>query len=305
MGAALRTGPRPRVYTDGTMTGDKVPEFPAGFTAVQVLDDPTPDAIIQIRIVRTGMEIAAGFTNLTREEGKDVLDLLLLIGRKMCSVWKHLDAYHREERLLVEKFSNGDVNHFEFSQVLYEEFDVFAVQIKSTLDHVVKMMRPMIGRSWTIYTFADKGEGVLRALKGNTGRKHKGRVKSMELLLFNPAHREWLEAIIQTRDRVNHGIAGGLKIENFAVLRRPDGTVELPMWSDKQQLGAAMNGIWTKFFSFVEDFIMLSLHFRIPEEKFSIFKEPKPITSPDSPWFIMDAEAAEEMVKKMGFRPIS
>jgi hypothetical protein len=30
-----------------------------------------------------------------------------------------------------------------FSQELFEEFDVFAVQIKSTLDHAVKLQQPM------------------------------------------------------------------------------------------------------------------------------------------------------------------
>lgn len=288
------------------MTIQQAPDLPPGFTAVSVFDDPTPNTIILHRIVLPATRISSQYTDLTTNEANDVLDLVFLIARKMASVWKHLDGYQSEAGRLAEKFSDPGIKHGEYSQVLYEEFDVFTVQIKSTLDHLVKIMRPMVGSGWTLHTFADKGEGVLRALKHNTGKKYLGRVAAMEKLLFAEHHREWLGALIDTRDRVNHGIAGGLKISNFAVLRRPDGTVELPRWSSEQSLGDAMKNFWALFFSFVEDFVVLALNFRIFVEKFSICKGLKGVArpdSPESPWAVLDAATAQRVLGALAFRP--
>ena len=281
------------------------PEPPPGFTAVQIFDDQTPNAVIQKRIIRHSMEVAARFSDLERQEGDDFINLIILIGRKMASVYRYLQGYHAEEARLIEKFSDASVKHFDASQVLYEEFDVFAVQIKSTLDHLVKIMRPMIGRRWTMYTFGDKGDAVLRALKGNTGKKHHGRVRAMEHLLFSKQHRLWLEAIIETRDRVNHGIAGGLDIRNFVVRRTAEGNVELPMWSKEERLAAVMDAIWVQFFNFVQDFIMLALHFRIPEDRFGVFKKPDPpITAEHSPWVVVAKAEADRIIKELGATPL-
>jgi hypothetical protein len=278
-------------------------ESPPSYTAALVFDDPTPNAIVLNRINRQAFEVAARFTDLNEYEKNDLIDLVMLISRKMVSVWKHLQAYHAEEKRLVEKFAAG-AKHQVFSQELFEEFDVFAVQIKSTLDHVVKVLRPMLGRKWTMYTFSDKGEGVLNSLERNTPRKHAGRVKSMKFLLFSEHHKAWLAAIIDSRDRMNHCQEGGLKIDKFAVFGNPDGTVRVPMWSDEQELGKAMDAIWSNFFTFVEDFIMLSLHFRIIEEKFSVFQQREPVTSPKSSWTILDKGMADEFIKRVGATPV-
>jgi hypothetical protein len=121
-------------------------ETPPGFTAALVFDDPTPNAVILNRINRRPLEIAGTCTDLNREEANDFIDLVMLISRKMVSVWKHLQTYHAEETRLREQFADPAAKHHVYSQELFEEFDVFAVQIKSTIDHVVKVMRPMLGR---------------------------------------------------------------------------------------------------------------------------------------------------------------
>src|SRR5437867_8602408 len=109
---------------------DEQMEPPPGYTAALVFDDPTPNAIVLNRINRQAFEVAARFTDLNEYEKNDLIDLVMLISRKMVSVWKHLQAYHAEEKRLVEKFTAG-AKHQVFSQELFEEFDVFAVQIKS------------------------------------------------------------------------------------------------------------------------------------------------------------------------------
>ena len=65
---------------------------------------------------------------------------------------------------MTEEFTARADRQREHSQELYEEFDVFTVQIMSALDHVVQVMRPMLDRKWTMYTFAKKGQGVLKSL---------------------------------------------------------------------------------------------------------------------------------------------
>jgi hypothetical protein len=107
------------------------------------------------------------------------VNLLILIARKMVSVWNHLDKYHHEEKRLIEGFQSGAMTHFDFSQVLFNEFDEFTVQIKSTLDHLVKIMIPMVGKKWNLRTFGNKGEDVLKALKRNICQEHQGRVRMM------------------------------------------------------------------------------------------------------------------------------
>jgi len=64
----------------------------------------------------------------------------------MLSVWKHLEAYRAEEQRLREKLWKNPDTPYENSQELYEEFDVFAVQVKSTVDHLVKVTRFVISR---------------------------------------------------------------------------------------------------------------------------------------------------------------
>jgi hypothetical protein len=164
-------------------------EFPApGFTAVMVFDDKTPNSIILNRIVKNSFALA-DHTDLSPEETNDLRDLVILIARKMLSVWKHLQAYETEERRFTEKFAAHADNHREHSQELYEEFDVFTVQVKSTLDHVVQVMRPMLGRKWTMYTFADKGQGVLNSLQRNTGTRYAKKVELMEAVLFRTSNK--------------------------------------------------------------------------------------------------------------------
>ena len=117
-------------------------------------------------------------------------------------------------------------------------------------------MRPILGRNkWTMYSFGDKGERVLASLQRNTSKHHAGHVRMMKYQLFNETNRSWLTLIIDARDRVNHGMAGGMKIERFAVYRDAAGAIHLPMWNNQQRLADAMIIVWENLFRYVEDFI--------------------------------------------------
>lgn len=181
---------------------------------------------------------------------------------------------------------------------------MFVVQIKSALDHLVKIMRPMLGRKWTMYTFADRGVGVLNSLQRNTSQHHAGRVKMMEHFVFTERHREWLDAVIETRDKANHCLGGGLKIEHFAAFRMPDGTVSLPLWTQEQQLGKAMDIYWENFFSLVEDFLMIAIHFRFLTDKWGMFREHQPLSSQRQSWRVLPKAEADALIAKLGATPL-
>jgi hypothetical protein len=273
-------------------------DVPPGFTAAKIFDDPTPNAVINQRIMRQFLHVAR-FTDMTPDEGRLFADILILVGRKMVSVWNHLEKYHVEEKRLIAAYESGAASQVDFSHTLFNEFDEFTVQIKSTLDHLVKIMIPMVGaKRWTVRTFGNKGEDVLKALKRNTGKQHEGRVRMMEIRLFE-AHKPWLEAVIGSRDRVNHYLDGGIRIQTFAVLR-PDGAVDVPMWSAEQRLADMMDATWGMFLNFVEDFIAMALYFRIPDDKYSILWKGVPADSARSPWHLVRRELADALVEGGG-----
>jgi len=283
------------------MTEDKLPELPPEITAILLFRDPTPNAIIVNRIAKRAIEIAQKYSDLSLQEQSDFFDLTLLICRKLVGVWKHLQAYKAGEDALVAKFEAGE-KYPVYSQDLFLEFDEFTVQTKSTLDHVVKVLRPMLGRKWNIATFADKGEAVLNSLH-NLGAAFEGRVKSIELICFNDDYKGWLDAIIDARNRVNHYQSGGLKIQNFAVGRDADGTIGVPRWSDVQTLRDAMEASWTKLFAFTEFFVVYAINFRMPE-KYGMTYLRQAIKSPDSSFKVMSKSLADLMIKGLGAKPL-
>jgi len=271
-------------------------ELPSGAGATKLFEDKTPNAIILNRILLNSLHVAA-HDDLADADGSDLIDLIVLLSRKLLSVWTHLQAYQAHETALAEQTVAWPLTKREYSQELYEEFDVFSVQIKSTLDHLVQVLRPILGRKkWTMYSFGDKGERVLASLQRNTGKHHAGHVRMIEYYLFGENNKSWLAMIIDARDQVNHGIAGGMKIQRFAVYRDAAGTVHLPMWNQEQLLGAAMVTAWENLFRYVEDFIVLAINFRLKPE-FGLVRLEMPLTSPVPSSTLTTKQAVDEFVK--------
>ena len=269
---------------------------PLGVTSTKLFEDKTPNRVILSRVLLNSIEIAQG-TDLSNEDGSDVIDLVVLLSRKLLSVWLHQQAYQREQDSIAHRCVEWPVTQREHSQELYEEFDVLSVQVKSTLDHSVQIMRPILGRNkWSMRTFSAKGESVLNSLKRNTSKHHACHVRLMERYLFNDVNKHWIASIIDERDRVNHGLAGGLKIERFVIFKDDKAVVHLPMWNDKQPLAEVMALAWENLFRYVEDFVALALNFRLKDE-FSLVRHERPLTSPAPSWQRISREAADDFVK--------
>jgi hypothetical protein len=259
--------------------------------SASLFNDPTPNEIILNRIVVPMMDLITNYSDFREPErskaGSDLIDLVTIIARKMWSVWKHAKDYHAIENRLVEEYSKIEIpNHVLFSQELYEEFDVFSVQIKSTLDHLAWVFRPIFRgeKNWTVYTFHDCGTNVMNELKSL--KKYKGHASLLERTLYTAANQKWIESIVGSRDRMNHFKNGGIDIRHVAIARNPDGSVRVPMWVEGQALGTMIDITWLNFFHFVEDFLVLSIRFRMPD-KYSMLRTERPLSTNQSAWAVI------------------
>ena len=73
----------------------ETPLAPAGYTAVLVFDDKTPNTIILKRIVEHSFSLPQ-YMDLKPEEANDSIELILPPAREMLSVWNHFQAYQKE-----------------------------------------------------------------------------------------------------------------------------------------------------------------------------------------------------------------
>jgi hypothetical protein len=80
---------------------------PPGFKLVQIFHDPTPQSKINIRIVASMLEIATKNTTLSEKEKEQFMIILLLVARKMVSVWNHKERFVAEQDRLIGAISTG------------------------------------------------------------------------------------------------------------------------------------------------------------------------------------------------------
>jgi len=270
-----------------------------------VFRDPTPDGLINQRILMHAVMVLAKEAGFDKKEndgqgdGELFLRLVLLICRKMSSVWLHMDRFKKEQEELVKNFtgrpmSKPPILEMECSDTLFLEFDEFLVQIKSTLDYLVKLPRSVVGKSWNLTTFGDKGKTVVRAFQRNMPKQMQEKASKIEQHLFQKANLAWLDLTIRARDDMNHYLLGQITVEKFSVGRDTTGTVHVPMWSRDQALGDFMTSIWAYFFWFVEDFVTLIASLRFADGTELSLAE-RDAVSTKSPWKIVSKSEVDFM----------
>lgn len=235
--------------------------------------DPTPELQILNRSLLPFIKYLDKMELDERGRGQLVTSLTV-VARKLASVWRNLDDYRKAEDGLTAKVREPDLiggegkTKAELRFDLYDACDGFLVQTKSALDHLVKVPVPIFGeRVWTLRRFGDKGESVLRALKRNVPSADAERLKDLPDLFsgFEP----WLDEVITLRDRVNHGLDGGLEFEWMDVrLEETDNSNRLvvPMWSDTVTLREALEVFWGRLLAFVEQFTGAIVFLRLKSE---------------------------------------
>src|SRR5262245_54481691 len=129
MGATARSGGR--VPETGSARVERIARalgFPPGPFMVEVFRDPSAGAIVNSRYALPFVTI---ISQLAVDGGlkEHVFDRLNLVCIKLCSVWRHLDAYANHESSLVRAEQErtleppGAPQSLTFSQELFWEFD--------------------------------------------------------------------------------------------------------------------------------------------------------------------------------------
>lgn len=285
------------------MSEPSVPKF----GLVNLFTDPPPHAIINGRIMLTMLNLMQA-TTLTEEEKERFLRILTMVARKMATVWNHKQRFVAEQERLVAEIPTLVLNpnlssNIMLSQELFCEFDEFLVQLKSTLDYLVKIPVPIFGKKvWNLQTFGGKGDDVLNVLRHNLPEKYKQSAKTFELLVLDQ-HRPWLDQVIKMRDKVNHHLEEGLQPQAFAVFKQSD-QIRIPMYTKEQSVAQLIEMVWQNFLGFIEDFVALSLSFKSRDELcFMRMQRPAP-DDPNSPWRITTVAQKDEMISKPGWTKV-
>jgi hypothetical protein len=273
----------------------------------EIFSDPSPDAIVNLRVAQPLIGILARL-ELAEGDRDFALDLLVLVCKKLVGAWRHLDAYTQSEARLMEEESARDLDRVDdvasvtFSQDLFLEFDEFLVQVKSTLDYVVKIPVPIVGRdTWRVHTFGDKGERVLKAAKGCL-RAADRRIMVPYLRRLLGDHKAWLTDTIAARDRINHFLEGGVPYEYFLVRKvrtREGDTILVPKWSPDMPLREAMRRIWWRLIALVEDFAGGFMILRMPHG-LGLFHEAVADGVARSPWKVVPDAVGEKLATALG-----
>jgi len=269
-------------------------------TFEKLFDDPTENRIVNNRMFNGIFPIIAA-SELNDAEKNKLLHLLTLICKKLIGIRGHIDRYARNvesesNRVLNPKEAKGAVN---LSDDLFLEFDGFLVQVKSSLDYLVKAPTYIVGKKyWSLHTFGDKGAKVTSAL-GNLPKELKQRAKGFNALLID-RNQEWLTDTIEARDKINHFLDGGIDFRLFCVRANDAGILLVPMWAPDQSIAQFMESVWANLFRFCENFLAVFLSLKLPD-KVAVVHDADNFPDPTSPWKLVMKEAFEKMLQEKGY----
>jgi hypothetical protein len=278
------------------------------FRIDELFADPTPNGIVNQRLVMTMLNVAER-TEMNSKEKQDFMNLILLVGKKLIGVWRHLQNYIAveeglcEEAKKMEAMEKQKVQRVAYSLDLFLEFDGFYVQTKSTLDYLIKIPLPILGnKTWPLRTFSDKGEAVINALNRNVPKRFANKARLIETMLTDK-HMGWLATAIEVRNRINHCLDGGIDFRIFIVIKKLKEGVEfihVPTWEEGVPIRTVLEATWQNLFMLCEDFIGGFLFMRLPEN-YAIVHKPTPLDTPRSPWlFFNSQEAADAYINLLG-----
>src|SRR4030088_3061594 len=102
------------------------------------------NAMLQARIVLPFVHLLDA-TTLEQKQKEIFLESLLMLARKLLSVWMHLERFQKRQKELepncpiLDTDSASSSFELAYDQELFIEFDEFLVQYKSSLDHLAKV----------------------------------------------------------------------------------------------------------------------------------------------------------------------
>jgi hypothetical protein len=184
------------------------------------LKDPSNGAISG-RIVGQFQHVLS-LSDLSESQKSRCSVALEIICAKLFTIWELRDSYAALEDKLIEEAKAHPAKYGESIGVvgfqdLYRDFDLFSVQVKSVLDHVVFFLKYGVGLR--VFGFHKKGAAILNQLEKNLAKDCSPVVKSVakNLAEFIRANEPWLQATINTRDDFNHYTDGKYHPNRFVV----------------------------------------------------------------------------------------
>lgn len=163
---------------------------------------------------------------ILKDQRENFLDSILAIMHKLHATKYHLNNYITIEKEQLQQFKTsfgkGDYTTREALELIYE-LEAFLFQVKSSLDMMVKLLIPIVGKNIVhTKTFGDKGKKVIKGLekfKEKSGVNVAAVSSLIELIKSDKD--SWLEQVVNIRDELNH--IRGLRDYAFEPVKLPNG----------------------------------------------------------------------------------
>ncbi len=211
-------------------------------------------------------------STLPDEDKEKLITLITVLCMKIASLWEIKEHYNfvlnglKDELKKKPKGGNPNLHTYSIQATeLLGWFDVFLVQIKSILDHLVKVPSPIFGyKCWNLASFGERGEKVRKAFK-NLPDIYKKRTNNFYGEIFGRHH--WINDAIEIRDKLNHGIKGGLDPKLFTVSFNDEKKEFIePMWNEDQTIEDALGQIFSSVLSLSSIFCGLIISIKLPDD---------------------------------------
>lgn len=195
-------------------------------------------------------------------------DYAFCIMHKLNATQYHMMNYiaiEKEEYDRTQKLANKGKYEMKEQLELIFELEAFLFQVKSSLDMLVKLLIPIVGKDIVkTQTYGDKGEHLIKGLTQYKNKKGVN-IKAIDNLieLITNDKDSWLKTTVEIRDELNH--TRGLKDYGFTLLELPNGkyAVIKPKFMGFNTIGF-MKMVYSNNIEYHQDFIALALAIKAP-----------------------------------------
>src|SRR5438067_1401982 len=83
--------------------------LPVGPFMVQMFSDPSPDSIVNLRVALPLVGLIPSL-ELDGRSKEVLMDIVVLVCKKLVAAWRHLDAYEHTEAILIDRERSRDLS---------------------------------------------------------------------------------------------------------------------------------------------------------------------------------------------------
>ena len=179
----------------------------------------------------------------------------------------HLENYKKIEIRELKAAQKGFKKHPNETREAFDlifELEAFLFQVKSSLDMLVKLLNPIIGRALvSTKTYEKKGESIIKGLEQLKNKKNSRKEEIDQLIkLIRSDKDSWIETVVDYRDELNH--FKGLNNFKFIPrqLRHNQIIAEKPRFKGSEVV-SFMQTIYRNNIEFSHDFVCVALSIRM------------------------------------------